>query len=180
MKSCPGWVGTCVPVTHSRDIVARALAIAGEGRTAYPKIIDECAASMRTVIGTSVRCWPRPSNDVEVYAYSKRWPEVFPQHGPGKKHLRTIALVDWQNALVGRHPERLLRTHPVRRLPVHEHRARLALPAVLLQQPLSRHPRALLRGLRPGRRALDHRAAHGVRLPQGGRRTAGRVIGPNS
>ncbi len=32
--------------------------------------------------------------------YSKHWPCLFPQHGPGKKHDRRIALEPWQQALV--------------------------------------------------------------------------------
>ena len=35
---------------------------------------------------------------VEVYSFSKHWPCLFPQHGPGRKHERRIALTDWQRA----------------------------------------------------------------------------------
>jgi hypothetical protein len=41
-----------------------------------------------------------PKNCVEVSMYSKHWPFLFPQHGPGKKHHRRIALKPWQQALV--------------------------------------------------------------------------------
>src|SRR5205823_2139952 len=34
---------------------------------------------------------------------------LFPQYGPGPKHLRTIQLVDWQADLVREQPEQLLR-----------------------------------------------------------------------
>jgi len=44
-----------------------------------------------------------------VAAYSKAWPCLFPQHGPGKKHTRRIALEPWQLALVAEVPGRLLR-----------------------------------------------------------------------
>ena len=46
---------------------------------------------------------------VEVYAYSRSWPCLFPQHGPGRKHEREIALTDWQQELVARRPDLLLR-----------------------------------------------------------------------
>lgn len=46
---------------------------------------------------------------VELGSYSKSWPCLFPQHGPGKKHERTIELVDWQLTLVRRWPGLLLR-----------------------------------------------------------------------
>lgn len=39
----------------------------------------------------------------------KHWPCLFPQHGPGRKHLRPIVLEDWQVQIVGEHPGRLLR-----------------------------------------------------------------------
>ena len=39
----------------------------------------------------------------------KHWPCLFPQHGPGRKHERPIALVDWQRAIVEQHPDAFLR-----------------------------------------------------------------------
>jgi hypothetical protein len=36
----------------------------------------------------------------EVSAYSKHWPCLFPQHGPGRKHERKIELTVWQQELV--------------------------------------------------------------------------------
>lgn len=41
---------------------------------------------------------------VEVKSYSKHWTCLFPQHGPGKKHDRRIALEDWQQAIVDKYP----------------------------------------------------------------------------
>ena len=76
----------------------------------YPKIISEAAASMNHVLPMSkVNTWLRPSGDVEVYSYSKSWPCLFPQHGPGRKHLRNVALAEWQERLVQRAPHFLLR-----------------------------------------------------------------------
>ena len=49
-----------------------------------------------------------PSN-VEVSAYSKSWPCLFPQHGRGRKHERSIALDPLQRELVERNPRGLLR-----------------------------------------------------------------------
>ena len=31
----------------------------------------------------------------EVKSYSKHWPCLFPQHGPGRKHGRPIVLEEW-------------------------------------------------------------------------------------
>jgi hypothetical protein len=47
--------------------------------------------------------------NVEVSAYSKSWPCLFPQHGSGRKHHRKIELSDWQRTFVARHPQLLLR-----------------------------------------------------------------------
>jgi hypothetical protein len=75
----------------------------------YPGIVASTAAGMRLVKGGSsaVVAWPR--NCVEVHSFWKCWPHLFPQHGPGKKHERQIALTDWREELVDRWPEQLLR-----------------------------------------------------------------------
>jgi hypothetical protein len=84
----------------------------------YPKIIDECEAAMRAVVPRSkVHRLERMStyverdepSHVEVSSFSKAWPCVLPQHGPGMKHQRRIVLSDWQQGLVQRHPGLLLR-----------------------------------------------------------------------
>ena len=46
----------------------------------------------------------RGSAVVVVTCYSQSWPAIFPQHGPGRKHLRPIVLQPWQEAIVRRHP----------------------------------------------------------------------------
>jgi hypothetical protein len=76
---------------------------------AYPEIIDEAAAAIEDVIGMPAGRWVEPNNCVQVYGYSKSWPCLFPQHGPGKKHLRAIELRDWQVELVKSAPELFLR-----------------------------------------------------------------------
>jgi len=40
----------------------------------------------------------------EIKSTSKHWPCLFPQHGPGRKHERTIKLEAWQQAIVTEHP----------------------------------------------------------------------------
>ena len=46
---------------------------------------------------------------VEVSSFSKSWPCLLPQHGPGKKHQRPIVLTDWQLELGARWPDQLVR-----------------------------------------------------------------------
>jgi hypothetical protein len=79
----------------------------------YPVIIDDCCAAIAGVMpGVRIARQDRsgPWGEwVEVGAYSRQWPCLFPQHGPGKKHEREIELRDWQVRLVKRAPERFLR-----------------------------------------------------------------------
>jgi hypothetical protein len=86
----------------------------------YPGVVDEVVAAMMAVMPrnrVSRVFHPSPyaeaaGNDkscVEVSTYSKSWPCLLPQHGPGKKHERRIALAGWQWELVERYPELLLR-----------------------------------------------------------------------
>jgi hypothetical protein len=78
---------------------------------AYPQIIEDCwAAMMLTLLPRRVHCNPhRSSCSVRVVGSSKRWPEAFPQHGPGRKHDRKIELALWQREIVDRHPREFLR-----------------------------------------------------------------------
>jgi hypothetical protein len=44
-----------------------------------------------------------------VKSYSKHWPCLFPQHGPGRKHLRKIELEQWQSVIVRKYPSEFAR-----------------------------------------------------------------------
>jgi hypothetical protein len=53
------------------------------------------------VIGRRVALRPDPVDSVlYVQSYSKQWPCLLLQHGPGVKHDRSIALVEWQQAML--------------------------------------------------------------------------------
>mgnify|MGYP002336194323 CR=1 FL=1 len=76
--------------------------------TRYPEIIEEC----REAVASVIRKWPgltAKAGCVDVSSWSKQWPCLLPQHGPGRKHERPIQLVDWQQAIVDEHPGWLLR-----------------------------------------------------------------------
>lgn len=73
----------------------------------YVGLIDECAAAIRAVSGRKV-CVVKKQGCVAVTASWKHWTCLFPQHGPGRKHLRKIELAGWQREIVAHHPERLL------------------------------------------------------------------------
>ena len=68
---------------------------------AYPELIRLCESVMGEIIATKVSrvaC----VGCTEVASFSKHWPCLFPQHGPGKKHERRIELTPWQQELVDR------------------------------------------------------------------------------
>ena len=78
---------------------------------AYPGIVEDCRRAVeltglprrvRAQVDATTRC-------VRVVADSRRWPQAFPQHGPGRKHDRKIGLADWQREVVDRFPEEFLR-----------------------------------------------------------------------
>lgn len=77
----------------------------------YPNIVRECATAMGAVMPTSkIGIYRhRHQNVDQVGSYSRAWPCLLPQHGPGQKHLRSIELLDWQRELVGEELRRLLR-----------------------------------------------------------------------
>jgi hypothetical protein len=76
----------------------------------YPRIIAACVAATRAVMpGNRVRVHRLPFRAVEIGCSSKSWPILFPQHGPGPKHLRSIELAAWQREIVERHPQEFLR-----------------------------------------------------------------------
>jgi hypothetical protein len=77
----------------------------------YPRIIHECARSMEHLFPTQRAGIHHhaKSQMVIVTMYSKQWPILLPQHGPGMKHTRPIHLTAWQKNLVEQQPGRFLR-----------------------------------------------------------------------
>jgi hypothetical protein len=76
----------------------------------YPELIRACELAMGKVLPNKVsRVTKAGEGCTEVSAYSKHWPCLFPQHGPGRKHERKIELTVWQQELVDRDPRPLIR-----------------------------------------------------------------------
>ncbi|MDI1464798.1 hypothetical protein QEZ54_27890 [Catellatospora sp. KI3] len=70
---------------------------------AYPAIMAEVSDAMLAVLANSVqRISAR--NCTRIQSYSKHWPCLFPQAGPGRKHERPIVLEPWQEEVVAAHP----------------------------------------------------------------------------
>src|SRR3954447_5183276 len=78
--------------------------------TDYPEILAEVEWAMRTSLGASV--FYRSRRDaacVTVESTTTHWLHLFPQHGPGTKHTRSIVLEPWQEELVRADPRPLVR-----------------------------------------------------------------------
>lgn len=78
---------------------------------AYPGPMDECEAAILAMKppGEMVVGRVRKIGCTEIAAYWKHWPCLFPQHGPGRKHDRSIVMEPWQEEILHRHPSLLLR-----------------------------------------------------------------------
>ena len=78
----------------------------------YPGIVGECSAAIQRVVKirakASLRKTPK-GRAIRLVATSRLWPLAFPQHGPGKKHERVIALATWQQDIVDQFPNEFLR-----------------------------------------------------------------------
>ncbi|MFE4305770.1 helix-turn-helix domain-containing protein [Streptomyces sp. NPDC056517] len=75
----------------------------------WPGLIDAAEDAMRRVMPMpSVRRRSR-QGCAEVKSFTKHWTCMFPQHGPGKKHEREIALESWQQEIVKAHPWEFIR-----------------------------------------------------------------------
>ncbi|MGA8332262.1 MAG: hypothetical protein WB777_23695 [Mycobacterium sp.] len=67
----------------------------------YTSIIDRCRNAIDAMMPRQqAAVVKQPSGCVVVSHYSKPWPCLLPQHGPGRKHLWPIQLQPWQEALV--------------------------------------------------------------------------------
>lgn len=75
---------------------------------AYPALLEECVMTMAEVMPRRVTRFSR-IGCIEVSSASRHWLCLFPQHGPGPKHLRPIVLADWQRLIVDKYPAPFIR-----------------------------------------------------------------------
>ncbi|GGW68110.1 hypothetical protein GCM10010503_51750 [Streptomyces lucensis JCM 4490] len=76
---------------------------------AWPGLMEACASAMRSVFPDNSVCRVRRKGCREIKLYSKHIWCLFPQHGPGKKHERRIALEPWQQEIIDEHPWEFVR-----------------------------------------------------------------------
>lgn len=73
----------------------------------YPSIITRVKISLST-INPRRKVLSKPKDNgscIVVYTYSNNLVDLFPQHGPGKKHTRKIELETWQKKMVEGNPK---------------------------------------------------------------------------
>jgi hypothetical protein len=83
-----------------RDVFALSIACGN----AWPGLMAAAKNAMSAVMPACGVFGVRRVGMIEVKSTSKHWPCLFPQHGPGRKHMRKIELAAWQRAIVERYP----------------------------------------------------------------------------
>jgi hypothetical protein len=83
-----------------RDVYALSIACCDD----WPGLLAAAKSAMSAVMPASSVFSVRRIGMTEVKSTSKHWPCLFPQHGPGRKHMRKIELADWQRVIVERYP----------------------------------------------------------------------------
>jgi hypothetical protein len=76
---------------------------------AYPGIVAECVTAIGRLLPRNRVAVHGRTGCAIVQCYSRQWECLLPQHGPGHKHARRIALRPWQRAITGEHPQALVR-----------------------------------------------------------------------
>jgi hypothetical protein len=89
---------------HRRDVYRLVITCCDD----YPDIRERTERAMAAVLPNGVGR-VQGKGCTNVSAYSKHWPCLFPQHGPGHKHTRRIELVPWQSEIVASHTGQVLR-----------------------------------------------------------------------
>ncbi|MGP4000517.1 helix-turn-helix domain-containing protein [Streptomyces sp. 8N706] len=75
----------------------------------WPGLMNACEEAMRAVFPDNSVCRVRKTGCRNVKVYSKHLWCLFPQHGEGRKHERSIALETWQQKIVDTHPWEFIR-----------------------------------------------------------------------
>ncbi|MEU2262219.1 transcriptional regulator [Streptomyces sp. NPDC019645] len=70
---------------------------------AWPGLIDACRTAITSVRPEDSAYILQKQGCVMVTSYGRHWTCLFPQHGPGRKHERTIVLQAWQERIVHAH-----------------------------------------------------------------------------
>ncbi|MFD8081788.1 helix-turn-helix domain-containing protein [Kitasatospora sp. NPDC059722] len=94
-------------ITHSNMSRTQSLFVTCDDK--WPGVMDAIEQAMRRVFPKNNTYRLQRPGCHNVKLYSMHMTCYFPQHGPGKKHERTIALEPWQQEIVDEHPWEFLR-----------------------------------------------------------------------
>ena len=75
----------------------------------YPFVIAECKNAIEQCLPVRARVQRPRGGAVRIWAFDWDWPNLFPQHGPGRKHERKIELVPWQSEITRRYTREFIR-----------------------------------------------------------------------
>lgn len=75
----------------------------------WPGIRQQVQLAIKAVMPSTPVSVVQRTGCVAAKSFTKHWPCLFPQHGPGRKHTRPIALEPWQEELVAEHTGDFLR-----------------------------------------------------------------------
>ena len=76
---------------------------------AWPGVSAEVARAMIAAVPDRAVHRAARTGCHALQSHSHHWLCLFPQHGPGLKHTRSIVLQPWQQSIAERHPGRLVR-----------------------------------------------------------------------
>jgi len=119
----------CAPCAHQSPLPARGYAALfgyylGDGSVStfrgrgtlriscdrtYPRIIDDVSDLIRAVRPEGQVFHVRAPGAIVVQSNWKHWTCLFPQHGPGRKHERTLGMAPWQREIWEAYPASFLR-----------------------------------------------------------------------
>ncbi|MEV5753401.1 helix-turn-helix domain-containing protein [Actinoallomurus sp. NPDC052308] len=90
---------------HRREVHRLTIACCDD----WPGLMDAAAEAVAAVMPHSSVGRLQRTGCTLVNSYSKHWVCLFPQHGPGMKHTRTIRLEPWQNEIIVEYTEAFVR-----------------------------------------------------------------------
>ena len=95
----------CLSVSQGRVVLRVSLDLR------YRRVIEDCQAAMILTMPDRRVSQVRSSSGecIQVQVCGKLWLHAFPQHGPGRKQERKIALEPWQQEIVSRYPGEFVR-----------------------------------------------------------------------
>ena len=94
------YLGDGYIVRGRKDVYALSIACADN----WPGLIEAAGQAVSIIMPMSRVCRVRQQGCTMVKSYSKHWPCLFPQFGPGRKHHRRIELESWQDVIVSEFP----------------------------------------------------------------------------